>query len=168
MRWVKSLISVSSVYIVYMNMSCTLNFLLLLVVHFTSYRFPFRKLNYRIKQFQYLFRFVSSNTISPTRSRTCQHHTEITQSHTFAALIRLSTTTHNLLTFNISEISSENSTYWQVNASGLFSYTRLIQVPGCRVTRSADHLSLVFTPEKNLVGVKSWPGSKFTCNFALT
>ena len=109
MRWVKSLISVSSVYIVYMNMSCTLNFLLLLVVHFTSYRFPFRKLNYRIKQFQYLFRFVSSNTISPTRSRTCQHHTEITQSHTFAALIRLSTTTHNLLTFNTSEISSNNS-----------------------------------------------------------
>ena len=37
---------------------------------------------------------------------TCQHHAEITQSHTFAALVRLSTTTHNLLTFNISEISS--------------------------------------------------------------
>ena len=34
---------------------------------------------------------------------------EITQSYTFAALIRLSTTTHNLLTFNISEISSYNS-----------------------------------------------------------
>ena len=62
------------------------------------------------------------------------------------ALIRLSTTTHNLLTFNISEISSNNS---EKNTSGLFSYTRLIQVPGCRVTRSADHLSLVFTPEKN-------------------
>ena len=30
----------------------------------------------------------------------------ITQSHTFAALIRLSTTTHNLLAFNTSEISS--------------------------------------------------------------
>ena len=42
-------------------------------------------------------------------SHTCQHHAEITQSHTFAALIRLSTTTHNLLTFNISEISSNNS-----------------------------------------------------------
>ena len=39
--------------------------------------------------------------------------------------------------------------------TGLFSNTRLIQVPGCRVTRSADHLSLVFTPEKN---EKSWPG----------
>ena len=33
----------------------------------------------------------------------------ITQSHTFAALIRLSTTTHNLLTFNISKISPNNS-----------------------------------------------------------
>ena len=41
-------------------------------------------------------------------SHTCQHHAEITQSHTFAALIRLSTATHNLLTFNISEISSNN------------------------------------------------------------
>ena len=27
----------------------------------------------------------------------CQHHAEITQSHTFAALVRLFTTTHNLL-----------------------------------------------------------------------
>ena len=43
------------------------------------------------------------------RSHTCQHHAEITQSHTFAALIRLSTTTHNLLTLNISEIPSNNS-----------------------------------------------------------
>ena len=42
-------------------------------------------------------------------SHTCQHHAEIAQSHTFAALIRLSTTTHNLLTFNISQISSNNS-----------------------------------------------------------
>ena len=41
-------------------------------------------------------------------SHTCQHHAEITP-HTFAALIRLSTTTHNLLTFNISEISSNKS-----------------------------------------------------------
>ena len=31
------------------------------------------------------------------------------ESHTFAALIRLSTTTHNLLTFNISEISSNKT-----------------------------------------------------------
>ena len=46
---------------------------------------------------------------STTRSHTCQHHAEIAQSHTFAALIRLSTTTHNLLTFNTSEISSNNS-----------------------------------------------------------
>ena len=49
------------------------------------------------------------NRSSTTRSHTCQHHAEITQSHTFAAPIRLSTTTDNLLTFNISEISSNNS-----------------------------------------------------------
>ena len=38
-------------------------------------------------------------------------HEEITQSHIFAALIRLSTTTttHNVLTFNINEISWNNS-----------------------------------------------------------
>ena len=89
---------------------------------------------------------------STTRSHTCQHHEEFTQSHTFAALIRLSTATHNLLTFNISEISSNSSEKLSLlpdNTFGLFSYSRLIQVPGCRVTRSADHLSLVFTPEKN-------------------
>ena len=54
------------------------------------------------------------------------HHAEIAQSHTFAALIRLSTTTHNLLTFNTSEISSitrKNSAYWQINTSGRFSYS---------------------------------------------
>ena len=38
--------------------------------------------------------------------------------------------------------------YWQINTSGLFSYTHLIQVPQCTVTLSG-------------------PGSKLTCNFAL-
>ena len=94
---------------------------------------------------------------SPNRSSTTRSHT----SNTFAALIRLSTTTHNLHTFNISEISSNNSEKLSLLPD---TYTRLIQVPGCRVTRSADHLSLVFTPEKTT----SWPGSKFTFNFALT
>ena len=87
--------------------------------------------------------------------------------HTFAALIRLSTTTHNLLTFNISEISSnnsENSTYWQVSTSGLFSYTRLIQVPGCRITRSTGTTLALFSHQKKTPG----PGTKFTYNFALT
>ena len=69
-------------------------------------------------------------------SHTCQHYAEITQSHTFAPLIRLSTTTHNLLTFNMSEISWKNSEklsvlHWQRNTSGLFSHTRLMQVPRC-------------------------------------
>ena len=36
------------------------------------------------------------------------------------------------------------------NTSGLFSYTYLTQVPGCRVTVGGDHLSLVLTPEKSL------------------
>ena len=73
-------------------------------------------------------------------SSACQHHAEITQSRTFAALIRLSTTTHNLLMFNTSEISSniiniKNSAYWQIDTSWLLSYTRFIQVPGRTVTR---------------------------------
>ena len=42
-------------------------------------------------------------------SSACQHHAEITQSHTFSGLIRLSTTTHTLLTSNTSGISSNNS-----------------------------------------------------------
>ena len=50
----------------------------------------------------------------------CQHHAELTQSHTFAALIRLFTTTHNLLTFNTREISSNNSA-----KLSLFAYQHL-------------------------------------------
>ena len=72
----------------------------------------------------------------------------------FAALIRLSTTTHNLLTFNTSEISEKKtrkkSAYWQINTSWLSSYTRLIQVPGWTVTRSADqHIPYFHTRKKN-------------------
>ena len=69
------------------------------------------------------------------------------ESHTFAALIRLSRTTHNLLTFNISEMSSNNSEKLSLLPDKhlwTFSYTRLIKVLGCKVTRSADRLSLVF------------------------
>ena len=73
----------------------------------------------------------------------CQHDAEITQSHTFVALMRLSTTTRNL------RITPKNSSYWQINTSGLFSYKRLIQVPWCTVTQSADQHRPVFTPEKN-------------------
>ena len=39
-------------------------------------------------------------------------------------------------------ITRKNSAYWQINTSELFPNTCLIQVPGCKVTRSADHLSL--------------------------
>ena len=65
-----------------------------------------------------------------------QHHAEITQSHTFAALVRLSTTTHNLLTFNASEILSEKlSPLADKHLYQLYlTLARLIQVPG----RSAD------------------------------
>ena len=59
------------------------------------------------------------NRSSTTRSHTYQHHAEITQSHTLAALIRLSTNTHNLLTFNISETLSNNcipaNFFWDIS-----------------------------------------------------
>ena len=87
---------------------------------------------------------------------------EITHLHTFAALIRLPTTTHNLFTFKICEISSnnltgKNSAYWQMNTSGLFSQTRLMQVPGCRVTRSVETTLTLFSHRE-----KKLPGSTFT------
>ena len=78
------------------------------------------------------------NRSSTTRSHTCQHHAEITQSHTFAALIRLSPTTHNILTFNISEISSHNSKKLSL-LPDKHLWTFLLHsslVPGCRVVRS--------------------------------
>ena len=49
------------------------------------------------------------------------------KSHTFAALIRLSTTTHNRST-QYHQITRKKSACWQINASRLD--TRLIQVPG--------------------------------------
>ena len=107
----------------------------------------------------------SSTSPHTCLSSVCQHHAEITQSHTIAALIRLSTTTHNILTFNTSEISlkitRKNSAYCQINAPWLFSYTRLIQVRGCRVTRSADQHSPCFQTRKKLsLGpCQSWQSS---------
>ena len=91
-------------------------------------------------------------------------HTSVLPSNTFVVLIRLSTTTLNLLTFNTSEINHQitrkNSAYWQIHTSGLFFYTRLIQVPGCTATRSADQLiDPVFTPEKNNVKLARVKGS---------
>ena len=91
------------------------------------------------------------NRSSTTPSHTCQHHVEITQSHTFAALIRLSTTTHYLLTFNICEISSNNSALlpdkhlWTFLLHSSYSSSRM------QSHTVGDHLSLVFTPEKNLL-----------------
>ena len=58
--------------------------------------------NSLVKQLNHETTFLSS---------ACEHHREITQSYTFAALIMitLSTTTQNLLTFNTRKISSNNS-----------------------------------------------------------
>ena len=105
-------------------------------------------------------------------SHTCQHHAEITQSrHTFAALIRLSTTTHNLLTFKQAKyhrITLKNSVCWQINSSGHFSHIRLMQVPGCTVTRLAGNTlrgeklnynsckSLLLRKSQNLFFCVSW------------
>ena len=74
-----------------------------------------------------------------------------------------STTTHNLVTFNIAkyhQITRKNAAYWQINTSGSFSYTRLIQVPGCTVTRSADqHRPCFNTRNKRSLGLgESSPG----------
>ena len=73
----------------------------------------------------------------------CQRHTEITQLHTLAALIKLSKTAYNLLTFNISEILSNNSEKLTLLAYKhlwtFLSHTRLMQVPGCGVTRLAGN-----------------------------
>ena len=40
--------------------------------------------------------------------------------------------------------------YWQINTSGLFSYTRLIQVTVRKVTRSARITLALFSHQKNL------------------
>ena len=56
--------------------------------------------NILVQQFNHVTTYLSS---------ACQHHVEVTQSYTFAKLIWLSTTMHNLLAFNTREISSNNS-----------------------------------------------------------
>ena len=43
----------------------------------------------------------------------------------------------------------KNSVYWQINTSWLFSYTRLIQVSGCTVTRSAGQHRPCFHTSSN-------------------
>ena len=84
--------------------------------------------------------------------------------------IRLFTATLNLLAFNISEISSNNSEKLSrpLASKHLWAFLlhSLMPVPECRVpdTVGGDNISLVFTPKKT----RSWPGSQFTCNFALT
>ena len=59
------------------------------------------------------------------------------------------------------QITRKNSACWQIDTSWLLSYIRFIQVLGRTVTRSADQHRPCFHTEK------SWPGTKFACNFAL-
>ena len=87
---------------------------------------------------------------STTRPHTCQHRAEITQSHTFAVLIRLSTATHNLQNYH--QITWKNSAYWQINTSWLSSCTSHILVPGCTVTRLADKHRPCFHTRSKFVG----------------
>ena len=85
----------------------------------------------------------------------CQNHLKITQSHTFAALIRLSTTPHNLLTFNISETSSNNSEKLSLLADKhlcAFSLTLvLFKFPDVQSHGRQTSIDPVFTPEINEV-----------------
>ena len=54
------------------------------------------------------------------------------------------------------QITRQNSAYWQLNTSRLFSYNLLIQVPGCTVTRSADqHRPCFHTRKKSSPGQSS-------------
>ena len=90
-------------------------------------------------------------------SHTCQHHAEITKPHTFAALIRLSKTTQNLLTFNMSQISSNNSGKHSLLANKhlwTFSHTRLIKFPDIESRAGREQISRAELT--------------FTCKFALT
>ena len=101
------------------------------------------------------------NRSSTTRSHTCQHHAEITQSHTFAAPIRLSTTTDNLLTFNISEISSNNSEKLSLLANKhlwTFLLHSSYSSSGCRVARSAGTTLALFSHQKKLSHLSLGPG----------
>ena len=50
-------------------------------------------------------------------------------------------------------ITQKNSAYWQSKTSGFFSCTRLIQVPGCKVTRTADqHRARFHSRKKTCLG----------------
>ena len=109
------------------------------------------------------YRIFWRNRSSTRRSHTCQHLAEITQSHTFAALIRLFTTTHNLLTFNKRNIIEKIGKTQPIGRQKTpldFSFTLvLFKFPDVETHGRRSTLALFS---------QSWPGSKFTCYFALT
>ena len=87
----------------------------------------------------------SSTTRNHIPEFACQHHAEITQSHPFAPPIRLSKTTHNLLTINASEISSNNSEKLSLLADKhhwTFLLYSSYSSPGWTVTRRLRGLKL--------------------------
>ena len=94
-------------------------------------------------------------------SHTCQRHAEITQSHTFAALIRLSTTRHNLLTFNISQISSNNPEKLSLLANKhlwtFVSHSSLCKFPDVESRAGGEHNTTDFHTEKSLDLGQRWP-----------
>ena len=63
--------------------------------------------------------------------------------------------THQLAGPILAKPQFNHAIKYQINTSRLFSYTRLIQVPGCTVTRSADHLSCFHARKK------TWPPNSF-------
>ena len=82
------------------------------------------------------------------------HIPKITQAHIFAARIRLPTTTHNLLTFNTREISSNNSERLSLFADKLlWTFFLHSSYSSSRMTRSADQHRPCFHTR---------PGPKFT------
>ena len=103
-------------------------------------------------------------------SSACRHHAEITQSHTFAALIRLSTTTHNHLTFNTSKISSnnsENSAYWQITPLDFYLTLALFKFPDVRSHGRQTSIDPVCSPnsldpDKSSVAILLSPNSCYS------
>ena len=105
----------------------------------------------------------------------CQHYPEIAQSYTLAALMRLSTTTHNRLTeAKYHQITRKNSAFWQITPLHIYLITLvLFRYTATRSTVACEHAlsrSLVCRPAQTQFSrqKKSYFGSKFvTCIFAL-
>ena len=87
------------------------------------------------------------------------------QSHTsFAALTRLSITKHNLLTFNTSQRSSNNSEKLSLLAdTNLWTYSTLVFFK----FQDLESHGRQSSADPDFISEKTWSGAKFTDNFAL-